>query len=73
MQGIDDKLFAYKDEFSKESRYPEHPISKHVPKHYTKEDLMSKRRESNRLKIDMITKSFMDKRQVNQSLEQPFI
>ena len=69
-QGIDDMIQnRHSGDFQKVSRYPEHPISKIVPKHRTKEELASKRRDSNRRKIETITKSFDENYQLHHSLE----
>ena len=73
-QGIDDMIQnKVTGDYHRVSRYPEHPISKIMPKHRTKEELISKRRESNRRKIETITRSIEEKNQLHQSLDQPFV
>jgi len=57
----------------KRNRYGEHPISKVTPLHRTKQELMDKRRESNRMKIEMITKNIDKQNKLHQSLEKPFV
>ena len=53
--------------------YPEHPLTKEIPKVSTMGDLQRRRRESNRQKIDLAMATFDNKRQACQSSERPYI
>lgn len=53
--------------------YPEHPLSKEVPKVSTVEELQWKRREANRQKIDLAMTSFEAKKSACTSTERPYI
>lgn len=51
--GLDELLSKKKP---KRAAFPEHPISRVQPMHRTQEELLEKRRESNKKKIERITK-----------------